>query len=67
MPEPTLKPGDFNQNNRGGRGGRGGFRGGGGGGRGGGYRPQLGFTRDSGYRGGHQKDMGAAMRMIKLV
>ncbi|XP_038071349.1 5'-3' exoribonuclease 2-like isoform X2 [Patiria miniata] len=43
-PAKVLKPEDFDRVNRGGgRGGRGG---------GGRYRPQLGFQRDSGYRGG---------------
>ncbi|XP_033626841.1 5'-3' exoribonuclease 2-like isoform X2 [Asterias rubens] len=37
-PAKVLKPEDFNQNNRG---------------RGRGYRPQLGFQRGSGYRGGN--------------
>ena len=43
---------------------RSGDRGRGRGGRGG-YRPQLGFTPDSGYRG--RRDMGPANRMIRLV
>ena len=53
MPAPTLKPGDWNPNSGRGRGGRGG----------GGWRPQLGFQPNSGYR--DNKDMGSAMRMIR--
>ena len=62
--DKVLKPEDFEEMERasrgrgGGRGGRGGF-----GGRGG-YRPQLGFTPNSHYRGG-QRDAGPAGRHIR--
>ncbi|XP_041469185.1 5'-3' exoribonuclease 2-like isoform X3 [Lytechinus variegatus] len=73
VPDKVLKPEDF-MNANGYRGGRGGGRGYGGrgglgyGGRGGGggrdgYRPQLGFQRNSGYRDG--LDTSAAQRMIR--
>ncbi|XP_071484047.1 5'-3' exoribonuclease 2-like [Diadema antillarum] len=63
VPDKVLRPEDFMNANgypggRGrGRGGRGGWN------RGDGYRPQLGFQRDSGYRGG--LNTSAAQRMIR--
>lgn len=59
IPPKVLKPEDFEEMFRGGRGGGRGGRGGRGG-----YRPQLGFTPDSHYRGGH-RDMGPANRHIR--
>ncbi len=65
FPGRVLKPEDFEAAERASQGGRGG-RGGGRGGFGrGGYRPQLGFTPDSHYRGGH-RDMGPANRTIRF-
>ena len=56
LPDPTLKPEDLQVDNRGNYGGRGRGRGRGG------YRPQLGFTPNSGYR--QNKDAGPANRML---
>ena len=50
FPDRVLKPEDFEMMNQG---------------RGRGYRPQIGFTRGSGYRG--SKDMGPANRMVRWV
>ncbi|XP_048259191.1 5'-3' exoribonuclease 2-like [Haliotis rufescens] len=66
MPDKVLKPEDFvkmfrSQQERGRGRGRGGYRGGGRGGLG--YRPQLGFTPNSGYR--QDKDISSALRMIR--
>ena len=67
MPGKVLKPEDFekmfrSQQERGRGRGRGGFRGGS---FRGGWRPQLGFTPDSGYR--QDKDVSVALRMIRSV
>ncbi|XP_067941376.1 5'-3' exoribonuclease 2-like [Watersipora subatra] len=59
LPAATLKPEDLQVDNRGNYGGRGRGRGRG---RGDSYRPQLGFTPNSGYR--TNKDAGPANRML---